>query len=365
MGEGGRGVFQVAPKGQVGSLFLPEGASAREARLAEHRLLEKVAEVSGRPVTYGLIEVATDPEDAGLMVAESDRAIARGLGVYPQISPRGAGLMYMLEGYHIFQMKPSYREIAHLPLQARVEAMRDPARRAAILRELDVEGEFANDKMALTLLHYIISQNANSYILNSPVDFEPGPEQRLDALAAVAGKTPQEYLYDHYTSGRGTNFNLNLVANYVYGNLDTTLGFLMNPNVISGLTDGGAHSRIICDAAMPTFQLAYWTRQRTRGERVPLPFMINKLTAAPAQLYDLKDRGILEVGMRADINVIDYERLTLKAPRMAYDLPSGSGRILQDSQGYLATFVAGVATRRNDKDTGARPGRLLRSTGLA
>ena len=365
MAVGGRGVFQVAPRGEIGSLFLENGSDGRAARLAEHRLLENVARASGRPVNYGLLEVATDPDDANIMIAESEKAIAAGTRIYPMISPRGAGLLYMLDGHHLFLMRPSYREVAHLPLAERLVALRDPTRRAAILREQDVEGTSADDKMLITLFQYIKAQNAESYVLTSPLDFEPGPEQQLRALSSRSGKSCEEYLYDHYTAGDGSNFNVNLVMNYVHGNLDSTRNFLMNPNILSGLADGGAHLKTICDAAMPTFQLAYWTRDRMRGERVPLELMVHKLTGHSAWLYDLHDRGTLAVGKRADINVIDYERLTLPLPRMVHDLPSGGARIVQGSRGYLATLVAGVPTRLDDEDTGGRPGRLVRATEIS
>lgn len=361
MGARGNGVFQVAPKGQVGSLFLAEGDAGREQRLAEHRLMERIAEASGRPLTYGLIEVESDPEDIGIMVAESEKAIARGVRVRPQITSRGGGQIYMLDAYHIFMMRDSYRAIAHLPLAERVQAMRDPARRKAILTEKDSAGHRSDDAMMMELFHYMVAQNANSFILNSPLDYEPGPERRLDNLAAAAGKTCEEYLYDHYTRGAGDDFNVNFVVNYAYGNLETTRGFLANSHIISGLSDGGAHLKVICDASLPTFQIAYWAHRRTRGARLPLELIVRKLTGEPADLYDMTDRGRIAVGLRADINVIDLDRLTLKMPRMAHDLPSGAGRLLQDSEGYLATLVAGVATRRNDRDTGARPGRLVRA----
>jgi N-acyl-D-amino-acid deacylase len=364
MGEAGHGVFQVAPKGQNGSLFLGNEDAGRDARLAEHRLLETIATESGRPLTYGLIEVATDLDDANMMLRESDRAIARGVPVHPQISARGGGMLYMLEGYHIFLLRRSYREIAHLPLGARVEAMRDPARRRAILSEANDESPYLGDSMTQLLLRYMVAHSDNSFILSSPLDFEPGPERSLAALAAASRKTSDEYLYDHYTSGTGHNFNINFTVNYAHGSLETTRGFLAHRNVVSGLADGGAHIKIICDASMPTFQLAYWARRRTRGACLPLEFMINKLTAAPARLYSMHDRGSLELGKRADINVIDYDRLNLKVPEMVYDLPSGAGRLLQHSEGYLATLVAGVATRRHDLDTGARPGALIRNAKL-
>jgi N-acyl-D-amino-acid deacylase len=365
MGAGGRGVFQVAPRGLLGSLIQDSGGSRRKERLAEHRLLEEVARVSGRPVTYGLAQIATDIEDAPIMIAQSDRAIAHGVPVYPQVSARGAGLLFMLDGYHIFWMKPSYRAIAHLPLPSRLEAMRDPSRRAAILDEPFDPGAYAKDKMLMSLLQYMVGQSDHSYILASPNDFEPTPNQRLSELAATAGKTTQEYLYDHYTSGDGSKFNVNLMANYAFGNLDSTRSFLMNPNVVSGLGDGGAHLKMICDGAIPTFEIAYWTRDRSLGEKIPLEFMVTKMTSGPARLYGLNDRGSVQVGKRADINVIDYERLTLGKPHMVHDLPGGSGRIAQASEGYVATLVAGAATRINDGDTGARPGRLIRSSEIA
>ncbi len=361
LGEGGRGVFQVAPRGELGNTFNTDGSDGREARTKEHRLMEKIATVSGRPLNYGVLEVFTDEADAGIMIGQSDQAIARGVGVYPMVSPRAANLMYTLEGYHLFMARPSYLEVARMPLAERVHALRDPVRKRAILSESDVTSPVGVRDHGV-LLKYISANNEQSFILSSPMDIEPGPERRLGALAAAAGKSADEYLYDHLTAGDGTNVNLNIVANYFHGNLESTRKFMMNPNTIIGLGDGGAHLKLICDAAHTTCQIAYWTRDRSRGERIPLEFMVEKLAAAPARHHGLTDRGVLAVGKRADINVIDYERLTLKRSRIVHDLPTGAGRCLQPSQGYLATVVAGVPTRLNDEDTLARPGRLLRST---
>jgi N-acyl-D-amino-acid deacylase len=365
MGEGGRGVFQVAPKGQIGALFLPEGDAGRQARVAEHRLMETISRASGRPLTYGVVEVPTDSEDIDLMIEASDKANASGAQLYPQITPRGATQIYMLDGYHIFLLKRAYLEIAHLPLKARVAAMREPARRAAILDGPDAPDAYANDAMTLGLLRYIHGQNADSYILRSQLDYEPGPDQRLDNLAAASGKTPEEYLYDHYCDGDGLNTSVNFVFNYSRGNLDTTRRRLMNPNVVSGLSDGGAHIRFVCDSSMTSFQLAFWARDRKRGDTLPMELIVNKLTAAQARLYGLSDRGSLEVGKRADINVINHSRLGIGKPYLINDLPSGAARLLQGSSGYLATLVNGRTTRINDEDTGARPGKLVRATGMA
>jgi N-acyl-D-aspartate/D-glutamate deacylase len=137
---------------------------------------------------------------------------------------------------------------------------------------------------------------------------------------------------------------------------------LLHPDTVTGLSDAGAHVTLICDATMPTTQLTYWTRDRRRGERLPLEFLVAKQTAGNARLYGLHDRGVLEPGKRADINVIDLERLSVAPPRAHHDLPAGGTRLIQPVQGYVATMVKGEATRRNDADTGARPGTLVRST---
>jgi N-acyl-D-aspartate/D-glutamate deacylase len=277
------------------------------------------------------------------------------------MSARGLGSIQMLDGYHVFLRKPSYRAIAHLPLEARAAAMRDPAVRAAILSEEDVDGEYASNPGVLKMMNRQRWNLPNTYVLSSPLDCEPGPDRFVGALANAAGKTAEALIYDHYAEGDGANFNITFPLNYAQGSLDHVHEMFQKPGVVSGLADGGAHVRVICDASAPTFQVAFWTRDRTRGARLPLELMIRKMTADPAELYGFKDRGVLAVGMRADINVIDYENLTLHRPTVAHDLPSGAGRLLQGSQGYLATLVAGVTTRERDTDTGARPGRLVRA----
>ncbi len=353
------GVFQIILRGGIGSLLMP--SITREERLLEHSLLEKVARTSGCSVTYGIAEFPSDPGDIDMMMEASARALDAGLAIYPQTSPRGAGQINNLEGYHAFFMRPSYRAVRDLPLAQRAAAMRDPARRAAILSEADEAGEYAVDPMVMGLIRYIQSDIANSYILDNPLDYEPSLDRSVGKLAAAAGKTPEEYVYDHYTQGSGENFNVSLALNYVHHDLKAVERLFSRPHVLSGLGDGGAHMKLICDAANPTFQIAFWSRDRTRGPTLPLASMVQKQTAGAAQLYGFSDRGSIETGKRADINVIDFDRLSLKMPYMAYDLPSGGGRLLQKSEGYLATMVGGVTTRRNDADSGARPGRLLRA----
>jgi N-acyl-D-aspartate/D-glutamate deacylase len=363
MGKGGHGVFQLLPKGANGAAVTDP--LSPEERLAEHRRIESIARASGRPVTYTVMEYAADPEDLKMMVAESNRAAGAGLAIHPQTTARGLGAINTLDSYHIFLRKPSYRAIAHLPRSERASAMRDPDLRARILGEENIDGEYASNPAVLKMLNAFIVVLPNTYVLSSTADYEPGPDRLVSALAAAAGKTPEAFIYDHYAQGAGTNFNIFFPLNFARGTLDHVHDLLSNPIVVSGLADGGAHNRMICDASGPTFHLAFWARDRKRGPKLPLELMVRKLTADNANLYGFRDRGALEVGKRADINVIDFERLALKNPEVVYDLPSGAGRLLQASDGYLATLVAGQVTRRLDQDTGARPGRLIRSRAAA
>jgi N-acyl-D-aspartate/D-glutamate deacylase len=196
--------------------------------------------------------------------------------------------------------------------------------------------------------------------MNDPIDYEPPLDQSLAAVAAAQGRDPIEFLYDFLLEDEGAAVGVFMGANYAEGNLDACREMLLDPNTVTGLSDAGAHVNFICDMAIPTFNLTHWVRDRTRGERLPIELVVAKGTASPAHVFGLTDRGTLEVGKRADINVIDLEALRIQRPRMHRDLPAGGSRFLQPSTGYLATLVAGVQTRDRDEDTGARPGRVAR-----
>lgn len=360
MGETGKGVFQVVPRGAVGSVMGKDDIGGN-MRLAEHEFYVEIARASGRPLTYSIADLESDPDDLRTMVAASEIANATaGVQLFPQLGARAIGGINMLDAYHVFIMKPSYRKVAHLPLAQRVVAMRDPELRRAILTEADVEGEFANEPLVLPMLRRLIAKMPDSYIIENGIAYEPGPNRKVKAMAAAAGKTPDEFLYDWYTAGDGTNFNVQMLLNFGHGNLDHFYDLVQKDFVVSGLTDGGAHVKSICDSSMTTYEIAYWTRDRRKGPRLPLELMVRKLTRDNARLYGFSDRGVLAPGMKADINVIDYDNLNVKHPFIAHDLPSGAARFLQDSTGYLATLVSGEVTRRFDIDTGARPGRLAR-----
>jgi N-acyl-D-amino-acid deacylase len=362
MGESGHGTFQIIPLGGVGASMFDQ--AGREARMAEHARIERIAEVSGRPLTYSLVQFNSDGDDWSMMIEASERAEARGLPITPQVGARSVGALTTLDGMHIFLLRKSYHEVAHLPLAERAAMLRDPARRAAVLSEVSDPALVAADPQLGAFIAMIFPRIAGVFPMTLPLDYEPAPEDRLEALAARAGVSMEAYLYDHYTAGDGTNVCASHVLNFVGGGLDGTYDMLRRDITASGLADGGAHMKMICDASMPTFMLSYWGRDRKRGPTLPLEHLVRKLSLKNAELYGLTDRGRIAPGMRADINVIDHDRLELHMPRIAHDLPKGSQRMLQGSSGYLATMVGGVITRRNDADTCARPGRLIRSGAL-
>ncbi|HEY8547479.1 MAG TPA: amidohydrolase family protein, partial [Acidimicrobiales bacterium] len=199
------------------------------------------------------------------------------------------------------------------------------------------------------------------FSLQFPVDYEPDPSRSVKALARAQGVEPLELLYDRMTEGDGTAFFALLGNNFAEGTLEPCREMLLDPYSVSGLSDAGAHVQMISDCSSSTFHLTHWVRDRSKGDRVPLEVAVRKLTGAPAEMYGFHDRGVLAPGRRADVNVIDFERLTIQAPFTRADLPTGASRILQPSTGYLVTMVDGTVVRRDDTDTGERPGRLVRS----
>jgi N-acyl-D-aspartate/D-glutamate deacylase len=270
--------------------------------------------------------------------------------------PRSVTLMTSLDTYHLFMFRPTYLSLKDLPLAERVVQMRRPEIRDAILAETDkLEGQ-PNGASALMLLFN--SALPVTFPLKEPVNYEPSFEDSVFMKAMAAGVEPQVYMYDLLLEDEGKAFYAALGSNFAGGYLEVCREMLLDPNTVTVLSDAGAHVNLISDCSASTFHLTHWGRDRTAGEKLPLELLVRKLSGANAELYGFTDRGTLEVGKRADINVIDHERLRIKAPEVRFDLPSGASRILQGAEGYVTTLVNGVVTRRNDADTGARPGRL-------
>ncbi len=200
----------------------------------------------------------------------------------------------------------------------------------------------------------------NTFILGVPPDYEPGPDRSVTAIAAATGRRPLEVAYDAMLEGDGEGLLYIPILNYASGSLRAGAPDADAPASAAGLGDGGAHCGVICDSSQPTFMLTHWTRDRTRGERLPLEMVVKKQTQDTASLYGLGDRGTLEVGKLADINVIDYDHLQLGSPKVVADLPAGGHRLVQGATGYVATIKSGVTTFDHGEDTGERPGVLLR-----
>lgn len=361
LGESGNGVFQLVPLGAAGDMAGAPNTTAE--RLDEHARIARIARAtSGRPVTYILHAMNHAPDEWRVLLNATRQARAEGLDIRAQTAARGLGWIFTLDGYHLFRGRSSYLAIAHLPRAERAAAMRDPARRAAILAESnDTE---AVERQVLKMAKIFERIMPGTYVIGRALDYEPDASRRVDAVAQATGRTQAEVVYDVLAEGDGSGLLIDFALNYTGGNLDTAYALLADPVTVSGLGDGGAHLPITCDAAMTTFHLSFWARDRKRGPTLPLELIVHKLTGDPAALYGLSDRGTLTVGKRADINVMVFDELNSELPRMAFDLPSGGPRLVQLSRGYRATLVNGVVTRRNDKATGAKPGRLVRANRL-
>ncbi len=354
----GKGVFEMIPAGTVGKLEALGGEKTTQE--VEHDLMRRFSLASGRPVTFTLVQSPDyDPDLWRTILAMTAEANAAGAQLHPQVSSRPIGFLTGLSGYHAFMRKPTYlAQLARLPLAERAVAMSDPAMKATLLAEDDVRPEAPG---SMENVYGLFKRSAAvMYPLSSPVDYEPAISDTLGARAKAAGRDALDYLYDFMIEDGGTRF-ASLSTVDIAARLDVLREMLVDPNTVTGLSDAGAHVTLICDGSMPTTQLSYWARDRKRGEQLPLEFIVNKQTARNAALYGMTDRGTLEVGKRADVNVIDHANLTVSAPVAHHDLPAGGTRLMQPVAGYLATLCNGVVTRDHDEDTGARPGRLVRA----
>jgi N-acyl-D-aspartate/D-glutamate deacylase len=233
-----------------------------------------------------------------------------------------------------------------------VAELRKPEVRAAILSE---KSENANP-----IAQYVVASLDRIFPMGEPPNYEPSPDTSVAAIAKREGRSEEEVLYDLMLRHDGRELLMFALLGYSYGNLDDMREMLVHPMSALGLSDGGAHCGVICDASMPTFMLAHWARDRDRGEKLPLPTAVRKVTRDPARLYGLGDRGVVAPGLKGDLNVIDFEHLNLKLPHLVFDLPGGARRLVQEADGYVATVVSGEVTMERGEDTGARPGALVR-----
>ncbi len=320
---------------------------------AEFRMFRAMTEASGRPCSITVEQQDARPEWWTQLLDAVSEAQAAGLPMRGQVPPRATGVLLGLTAtLNPFSFHPSYRRLHPMALDDRVAEMRKPEVRAALLAEESAISE--------GLVGEIIGSWHKMYRLGEPANYEPAPEESFAGLAAARGCSPEEIAYDALLENDGRALIYHPLFNYGSGDLSFVQQMLEHPHTTFGLSDGGAHCGVISDASFPTTLIQHWGRDRTRGPRLPLEQLISMQTKQTAELVGLLDRGVLAPGYKADINVIDFDGLTLHAPTVAYDLPAGGRRLVQRASGYEVTIVAGEIAFRDGEPTGALNGRLVR-----
>jgi N-acyl-D-aspartate/D-glutamate deacylase len=339
LGTAGHGVFEVVTDGAEGD--------------QERSWMIELGRRTGARVTYGLAQVPWNPKGYRNRLTDASELAAAGIDITPQVACRPTGMLFGLQStLHPFVTHPTYRSVAGLPLAERVAALSRPETRERLVGE----GPSTENAIARTLM----SRFDQIFPLGDPPDYEPPPERSVAATALREQRSAQEVVLDWLLADGGRALLFAPLASYVEGDFEAIREMMTHPSTILGLSDGGAHCGLICDASMPTFLLTHWVRDRSRGERLPLEVAVQLQTRQTAVAYGFNDRGVIEPGKRADLNVIDLENLHLPAPQMVFDLPAGGRRLVQHAAGYRYTVVAGEVTYEDGEATGARPGRLVR-----
>jgi N-acyl-D-amino-acid deacylase len=317
-------------------------------------LLERLAEASGRPVTYSLAQGHSAPDRWKKQLAMTSAATGRGLNIKAQVLPRPVGfLLSHALTLNPFYSTPTYEALSKLPFDQRIAEMRKPEVRAKMLSE-------SNDPDPKNKLGLRVRNFGDMYPLGDPPNYEPPAETSILALAAARGVTPEELVYDLLLERDGRNILFLAAANYANKNLDFAAEMVAHPDTVLGLGDGGAHLGTVCDATYTTSMLLEWPKARAGGPRMDLAGTIHELSRKTAELMGFLDRGLIARGQRADLNLIDLDRLSLRRPEIVVDLPAGGRRLMQKAEGYVATYVAGQAIQRESRATEALPGRLVR-----
>ncbi|ASJ90324.1 N-acyl-D-amino-acid deacylase family protein [Porphyrobacter sp. CACIAM 03H1] len=341
MADAGAGTFQVVLDAFVGWD-------------KEYPVIDRMIAASGRPATFTLASGNDGPPRWRRVLEMLERTNAAGGVAHAQVMPRPIGLIAGLElTVHPFVLCPSWAKIAHLPIPEQVAAMRDPTLRAALLSEDFTPGHPFNE----------LARNWRwLFPLDNPPDYAPPAHMSMAGQAAARGCTPQEVAYDRLLATEGRGLFLAALGNYENASLGSAHEMLRHPYCVPGLGDGGAHYGAICDASYSTYLLTEFV-QKDGPLKLGLAEAVHMLSAKAARAVGFADRGTLHVGGRADLNVIDLDRLTLHLPEVVRDLPAGGRRLHQRATGYEATMVAGEVIRRFDESTGARPGKLVRGSG--
>src|SRR6187455_102179 len=319
---------------------------------SEFEMIDRLLTASGRPFSVSLAQAHRRPDGWRRLLGLVEELAAKGHSAKAQVAPRPIGVLQGLQGSRIpFSMCASYKAIAKKSVAERLAIMRDPAFRAKLLEEAH---EPLRSDMAARLVDY-----DRMFPLGDPPDYEPAEETSLGARARREGRDPREVIYDYLIENEGKNFIFSPFANFAAYNLDCCSEMMQSPHTLIGLGDGGAHVGLISDGSFPTTLLAHWGRDRAHG-KLDVAWLVKRQTQDNARAVGLADRGVVAPGYKADLNVIDFDKLGVEAPVMTWDLPAGGKRLLQKAKGYRATIVSGAVTYRDGEPTGALPGRLVR-----
>jgi N-acyl-D-aspartate/D-glutamate deacylase len=326
---------------------------------SEFALFRKMAEVSGRPCSITVEQQDARPEWWTQLLEAITQAQADGLDMLGQVPPRATGVLLGLTAtLHPFSFHEAYRPLHHLPLADKVEALRTPEVRAALINSECTLPEGILAREIVTGFHKM-------FRLGDPANYEPGPDESFAALAAASGVSPLEIALDALLANDGKALIYHPLFNYLPGNLDYVAEMLEHPHTVMGLSDGGAHCGVISDASFPTTLIQHWGRDRTAGPKIALERLVSMQTLETARLVGLNDRGVLAAGYKADINVIDFEHLVAHEPVVEYDLPAGGRRLVQRATGYNVTLVSGQVAFRDGEPTGVLVGKLIRGAQAA
>ncbi|NOT57745.1 MAG: amidohydrolase family protein [Deltaproteobacteria bacterium] len=344
----GRGIFEVVPAGVVGE--------APNALLPEIEMMIRISRASGCPLTFLLGQGNKELNIWREVLQLCATAVQSGVPITPMVFARPVTLLLTLQSENPFKSLPSFKPLRNLPLAEKVAALRNPELRRTLLAERE-----ARASRAALMYHETFWEK--TYRMGQPLNYLPAPDQSIAAIARREGRNVLDVVYDELLAQDGHAFLMNTVAGYADGNANALREMMTHPITALGGSDAGAHVSQIMDASMPTYMLTHWVRglSKDHPDHLPLELVVKKLTHDGARLFGLKDRGTLEPGAKADVNLIDYENLHVNHPELVHDLPAGMPRLMQTAKGYVATYVSGQAVQENGHDTGARPGKIVRA----
>jgi len=343
----------------IGSALNQAGAGVFQMAIEHHEAddnfpwMKKLAQETGRPVLFNLVQPDKAPDKWRDMLKLLEEAGEENIPIYGQTAGRPVGLLFNWQAsVHPFMLCATWQAMKELPWEEKYKKLKEPATRRAMC---DDDVHFWDDFVNMMMVGH-----HKMFPLGEEQDYEPSAEMSVEGLSKTTGQDPREIAYDALMRDNGEGIIYFPLFNYTHGDLNVLHELIMHPRTGLSLSDGGAHCATIADGSIPTFMITHWTRDRTRGEKISLEKMVRMQTHDTARLFSLNDRGVLAPGYRADVNVIDYDKLKLGRAHLAWDLPTGAKRYVQRAEGYVATVVAGVPIYENGVETGALPGKLLR-----